>query len=239
MSGLTRTVVASSSESVREFFKRDFDYTDEDVQREPSRLHGLDARPCVAVMIETHVFNSFLRGSSQERRLHDRAIDRRTGRPLFFYRRHHGWFSSDKREEQGFGRRARMLDIWKRGGYILCIAELILFQQYVSQWAFGNWKYLLRVDILNCMALAIAVSGIVALGPRQASWPRAFSGRDYRGIGSSRLCSRLNHAPTLLRDYLIPVRIASRFFRSGVCAVRNGCRFVLRRPRASLPTAMT
>ncbi len=114
-------------------------------------------------------------------------------------------FRIDKRDGQGCGPLASMLDIWTRSAYILCIAELILFQQYVSQWSFGNWRYLLRVDILNCMALAIAVSGIVALGaaPKRPGMA-LFLGAVIAGLAPVACGIDWNRTPTLLRDYLIP-----------------------------------
>ena len=181
----------------------------------------------VVVMIETHVFNSFLRGDLRKSDAY--MIAQSIGglaAPLFlFIAGIMTGFRIDKRDGQGCGPLASMLDIWTRSAYILCIAELILFQQYVSQWSFGNWRYLLRVDILNCMALAIAVSGIVALGaaPKRPGMA-LFLGAVIAGFGARRLWNRLEpHANTAAR--LPYSRSASLrvFSPSGVCTVRNGC----------------
>ena len=198
----------------------------------------------VAVMIETHVFNSFLRVDLRKSDTY--MIAQSIGglaAPLFlFIAGIMVGFRVDKRDEQGLGPRARMFDIWKRGGYILCIAELILFQQYVSQWAFGNWRYLLRVDILNCMALAIAVSGIVALGaaPKRPGLALLL-GAVIAGMAPVACALPWNRAPTLLQDYLIPGPRRFAFFpEAAYVPFGMAAGFVLRRAgERGLPTAMT
>ena len=211
-----------------------------------NRLAYLDWMRGLAVvaMIETHVFNSFLR---VDLRMSDAYMIAQSigglAAPLFlFIAGIMVGFRVDKRDEQGFGPLARMLDIWKRGGYILCIAELILFQQYVSQWAFGNWRYLLRVDILNCMALAIAVSGLAALGaaPKRPGLA-LFLGAIIAGLAPVACGLDWNWAPTLLRDYLIPGPHRFAFFpEAAYVPFGMAAGFVLRRAGArGLPTAMT
>lgn len=198
----------------------------------------------VVVMIETHVFNSFLRGDLRKSDAY--MIAQSIGglaAPLFlFIAGIMTGFRIDKRDGQGCGPLARMLDIWKRSAYILCIAELILFQQYVSQWSFGNWRYLLRVDILNCMALAIAVSGIVALGaaPKRPGMA-LFLGAVIAGLAPVACGIDWNRTPTLLRDYLIPGPHRFAFFpQAAYVPFGMAAGFALRRAgERSLTAAMT
>jgi len=198
----------------------------------------------VIVMIETHVFNSFLRVDLRKSDAY--MIAQSIGglaAPLFlFIAGIMVGFRVDKRDLQGFGPLARLVDVWKRAGYILCIAELILLQQYVSQWSFGAWRYLLRVDILNCMALAIAVSGIVALGtaPKRPGWA-FFLGALIAGLAPIACALDWNWAPTLLRDYLIPGPRRFAFFpEAAYVPFGMAAGFVLRRAgERGLQTAMT
>ncbi len=198
----------------------------------------------VVVMIETHVFNSFLR--MDLRKTDGYMIAQSIGgiaAPLFlFIAGIMVGFRIEKRDRQGYGPIARMLDVWKRGGYILCIAELILFQQYVSQGSFGNWRYLLRVDILNCMALAIAVAGIVALAaaPRRPGMALLL-GAAIAGLAPVACGIDWNWAPGLIRDYLIPGSRRFAFFpEAAYVPFGMAAGFVLRRTdERGLQTAMT
>src|SRR5579885_3160655 len=85
----------------------------------------------VLVMIESHVFDSFMR-----RDLHDSSayvLSQFVGglaAPLFlFLAGMMVGFRMESREQAGLGARARMWDVLKRAGYIMLIAELMLLQQ--------------------------------------------------------------------------------------------------------------
>jgi hypothetical protein len=161
----------------------------------------------VVVMIETHVFNSFVQ--TDLRKSDGYMISQWIGglaAPLFlFIAGIMVGFRIEKRDSQGCGPVVRMLDIWKRAGYVLLIAELILLQQWVSQWSLDAWKYLFRADILNCMALAIAVSGVVALAPAAKRPGMALLlGAMIAAVAPIICLIDWSGAPWLLRNYIVP-----------------------------------
>ncbi len=148
---------------------------------EPSAGPAVPARPAkrlayldwlrgfaVLVMIQSHVFESFMRRDLRPGGAYN--VSQFIGglaAPLFlFIAGIMVGFRIDNRDHKGLGPRARYVDVLKRAGYVLLIAELMLLQQWVFQWNLGAWAHLLRADILNCMALAIAASAAIALAPR-------------------------------------------------------------------------
>src|SRR5579862_3062089 len=72
-------------------------------------------------------------------------------------------FLMDSRERQGAPTGKRVLASLQRAGYILGLAFLVR----VQLWLFGlpgtAWTDLLRVDVLNCMGLALAVVSVMAV----------------------------------------------------------------------------
>jgi hypothetical protein len=71
-------------------------------------------------------------------------------------------FLMDSREHQGASASARVLASLRRAGYILGLAFLVRFQLWVFAWPGSLWPDMLRVDILNCMGLALAVMAVMA-----------------------------------------------------------------------------
>jgi hypothetical protein len=111
----------------------------------------------------------------------------------------------ENRDDKGWSPMGRAWDVLKRAGYILVIAELILLQQYVFQGSLSNWRYLLRVDILNCMALAIAVACVIALAPRRKRPGIAIAlGTAIAALAPVACAVDWHGVPTFLKNYLIP-----------------------------------
>src|SRR5438128_5526456 len=114
-------------------------------------------------MIESHVFNSFTRADLRTSDAY--LLSQYVGglaAPLFlFIAGIMAGFRIENRDDRGYSPRARLLDVLKRAAFILLIAELILFQQWLFQWSLAAWRYLFGVDILNAMALAVAVSSVI------------------------------------------------------------------------------
>src|SRR3982750_4950218 len=60
-------------------------------------------------------------------------------------------------EKRGETARGRLVASLRRAGYLAAIAVLFRFQLWLFGQPYSQWTDLLKVDILNCMALAIAV----------------------------------------------------------------------------------
>ncbi len=122
----------------------------------------------VLVMIQSHVFESFMKRDLRSGGAYNLSqFIGGLAAPLFlFIAGIMVGFRIENRDDKGLGPGARYVDVLKRSGYVLLIAELMLLQQWVFQWNLRAWGHLLRADILNCMALAIAASAVVALAPR-------------------------------------------------------------------------
>ncbi len=72
-------------------------------------------------------------------------------------------FLMDSRERQGVAAGARVLASLRRAGYILGLAFLVRLQLWLFGWPSSPWTDLLRVDVLNCMGLALAVMSVMAV----------------------------------------------------------------------------
>lgn len=166
-------------------------------------LRGL----AVVVMIESHVFHSFTRLDLRNSDAY--LLSQFVGglaAPLFlFLAGLMVGFRIENRDDKGYSPLRRAWDVLKRAGYILVIAELILLQQYLFQGALSNWRYVLRVDILNCMALAIAISCVTALPPRRKRPGIAIAlGAAIAALSPIACAFDWRGVPALLQNYLIP-----------------------------------
>jgi len=132
-----------------------------------SRLQFLDwARGFGAViMLQGHTFHSLLR---QDLRTSSTFVlsDFLGGMPSAIFLFLTGVtlaFLMDSRERQGATAGQRVLASHRRAGYILGLAFLVRLQL----WGFGlpgsPWTDLLRVDVLNCMGVALGVLSLMAV----------------------------------------------------------------------------
>lgn len=188
--------------------------------RAPSRIVYLDwfRGFAVVVMIESHVFHSFTRAGL--RNADGYMLSQALGglaAPLFlFIAGMMVGFRIDNREDRGLPPFARLLDVLKRGGYILLVAELILFQQWLFQWSLSSWRYLFNADILNAMALAIAVSAVIALGPRDKRPGIAIAlGASIAALAPLASTLDWSGTPAIVRRYLLPGEARFPFFPEG------------------------
>jgi len=166
-------------------------------------LRGL----AVVVMIETHVFHSFTRLDlrNSDAYLMSQFVGGLAAPLFLFLAGVMVGLRIENREDKGWSPLGRAWDVLKRAGYILLIAELILLQQYLFQGALSNWRYLLRVDILNCMALAIAVACVTALPPRRKRPGIAIAlGAAIAALAPIACAFDWHGVPALLQNYLIP-----------------------------------
>src|ERR1051326_4787135 len=161
----------------------------------------------VVIMIESHVFNSFTRADlhASDGYLLSQFIGGLAAPLFLFIAGLMVGLRIEKRDDRGCGPFARMLDVLKRAGFILLIAELILFQQWLFQWSPAAWRYLFRVDILNAMALAIAVSCLVALPPRNKRPATALAlGAAIAALAPIISTFDWSGVPWLVRNYVVP-----------------------------------
>lgn len=119
----------------------------------------------VVVMIQCHVFNSFTR------------LDMRGGRvylftqfvggmaaPLFlFMAGMTSGFQMERMERKSFPRARRWLAALRRAGYIGMIAYLFRFTNWLGGLPKPNDQDFWKVDILNCMALAMVAFSVVSI----------------------------------------------------------------------------
>ena len=125
-------------------------------------------------------------------------------------------FLMDSRERQGASAAQRVMASLRRSGYILGLAFLVRLQLWIFAWPGSAWTDLLRVDVLNCMGLALAVLSLMAV---------------FRTVERVRLCAIVGVAiavvsplvseidwsgvPPLIKDYIAPDYLAFGFFPWG------------------------
>ena len=125
-------------------------------------------------------------------------------------------FLMDSRERQGASAAQRVMASLRRAGYILGLAFLVRLQLWIFAWPGSAWTDLLRVDVLNCMGLALAVLSLMAV---------------FRTVERVRLCAIVGVAiavasplvseidwsgvPPLIKDYIAPDYLAFGFFPWG------------------------
>jgi hypothetical protein len=166
-------------------------------------------------MLQGHVFQSFLRN------------DLRSGGPYMMSQFAGGMppaiflfllgvtfaFLMDSQERKGVATGARVLAAIRRAGYLFAAAFAFRIQLWAFSLDFGAWRNIFRVDILNCMGLALLAMSIMAV---------------FTTVERIRLCAVLgvaialasplisntdwSWAPPLLRHYIVPDHDYFSFF---------------------------
>jgi uncharacterized membrane protein len=72
-------------------------------------------------------------------------------------------FLMDRREQQGFDALARWKFALRRAGYLFSLAFLFRLQLWLFAYPQSPWPTLFKVDILNCMGLAIGLMSVMAI----------------------------------------------------------------------------
>ena len=168
----------------------------------------------VVVMIQCHVFNSFARDDVRQSSAY--LLTQFVGglaAPLFLFMAGMTFgFQMESLERRESNRFKRWGTALERAAYILGIAYLFRFTNWIASLPNPTWQELGKVDILNCMGLAMVVFSLAALldgdervraalfgGLAVAAAAPLMSGLDWSG------------APPLLRDYLVPSPLRGRF----------------------------
>jgi uncharacterized membrane protein len=114
-------------------------------------------------------------------------------------------FLMDSTERKGMGPAFRVIEAFRRSGYLFFLAFAFRLQAFVFAFPAASWQDLLKVDVLNCMGFCIAVFSVMAI----------FTTRErirfcaLLGLGiavAAPLVSQVDwsHVPWMVRAYLIP-----------------------------------
>jgi uncharacterized membrane protein len=159
----------------------------------------------VLIMIQCHTFNSLTR--LDVRQGSGYVMSQFVGgmaAPLFLFMAGMTFgFQMESLERREPRRARRWLVALRRAGYIVFLAYLFRFTNWVASLPRADFQELMKVDILNCMGLAMAAFSVVALfdfGQRirfaligavaVAAAAPLIAGLDWHGV------------PSVLRDYL-------------------------------------
>ena len=147
----------------------------------------------VLIMLQGHLFNSFARPDLHQHPVY--VLSQFIGgmpAPMFLFLVGVTLgFRLDRGDRAGLSPAARWKSAMARAGFLAAIAFAFRFQLWVFAW--GNpWTEIFRVDILNCMALGVAVlSPVALLQPRKRITWCVAAGLDHRRPGAARLHARL------------------------------------------------
>src|ERR1039458_6915002 len=173
-------------------------------------VRGLGA----AIMLQGHVFDSFLKN------------DLRGGGPYVLSQFAGGMppaiflfltgvtlaFLMDSSERRGLRRGERVFAAFRRSGYLFFLAFAFHAQMFVSGLP-AAWTDLLKVDILNCMGVSIAVLSVMAVfRTRQRVAAAAAVGLAIVLAGPLVSAANWTRVPAALANYIAPSRVAFGFF---------------------------
>jgi uncharacterized membrane protein len=122
-------------------------------------------------------------------------------------------FLMDSQERRNAPAGARVLASLRRAGYILALAFLVRLQLWLFGWPGTAWTDLLRVDVLNCMGVALAVMSIMAVF-RTADRVRFCAILGVAIAAAAPLVSQINWSrmPPLVTSYIAPDYLSFGFF---------------------------
>ena len=122
-------------------------------------------------------------------------------------------FLMDSHERRSAPAGTRVLASLRRAGYILALAFLVRLQLWLFGWPGTAWTDLLRVDVLNCMGLALAVMSVMAVF-RTADRVRFCAILGIAIAAASPLVSQIDwsRVPPLVTSYIAPDYLSFGFF---------------------------
>ncbi len=135
-------------------------------QGSSDRLQFLDWTRGVAalIMLQGHTLHSFVR--SEERQGDIYTLSQFVGgmpAPIFLFLTGVTMaFLLDGRERRGVDGMGRFAAALRRAGYLLLLAFAVRLQAYLFSVPWSKWEDLLRVDILNCMGVSLAMLSVSA-----------------------------------------------------------------------------
>jgi uncharacterized membrane protein len=122
-------------------------------------------------------------------------------------------FRMDSDERRGLAPGGRVLSALKRARYLLVIAFLFRIQLWLFSLPYSPWWAILKVDVLNCMALAGAALAVMAIF-RTEERARLCAALGVAIAAASPLISQLDWsgAPILVKNYFAPDYLFFSFF---------------------------
>jgi uncharacterized membrane protein len=182
-----------------------------------TRLHYIDWLRGLAalIMLQGHTFHSFTRSDLR-------------GDPVYLFTQFLGGmppaiflfllgitlaFRMDGGEKRGLAPTARVTESLKRAGYLAALAFAFRFQMWLFGYPHSRVSDLLIVDILNCMALSVALLAPLALfGTAERIRLAAGAGLTIAALAPLVSMISFNGAPMLVEHYLKPDLARFAFF---------------------------
>ena len=163
----------------------------------------------VVIMIQCHTFNSFVR--TDLRNDGPYVMSQFVGgmaAPLFLFMSGMTLaFQMDRMDRKGLVPFERWAAALRRAAYVFAIALLFRLSNWIASLPNSTLQDLIKVDILNCMGVAMAAFSVAAMvaGPQRA---RAVTMGALAIAALAPVMSSLHWegVPALLRDYLVPSR---------------------------------
>ena len=168
----------------------------------------------VLLMIQCHTFNCFVRMDLRDGGPY--VLSQFVGgmaAPLFLFMAGMTLaFQMESLERREPLRMRRWLGALKRGGYVLGIAFLFRFTNWAGSLPNAQAQELTKVDILNCMGVAmIAVAAAAMLGSKSRARAAAAAGLAIAALTPLAANLDWSGAPSLLHEYLAPGLGRGRF----------------------------
>lgn len=182
-----------------------------------NRLAFLDwTRGSVAlVMLQGHVTHSFMRDDlrSESPYVLSQFVGGMTPAVFLFLTGVTLGFLMDSRVKAGMSAGLRVLEAFKRAGFLLALALAFRLQMWAFSMGKSPWTDIFKVDILNCMALAITVLAPLAVfETRDRIRMGAVCGLFIAGASPVISAIGLGWLPEFLRNYFVPNHNYFAFF---------------------------
>jgi uncharacterized membrane protein len=114
-------------------------------------------------------------------------------------------FLMDSRERQGMSPGGRVMTALRRAGYLFGLALIIRIQLYLFSLPYSHWTDLLKVDVLNCMGLGLALLSVLgAVSTRDRIRYGALAGLAIAAASPLISIADWSAAPEIVRAYLAP-----------------------------------
>src|SRR5689334_5558290 len=161
----------------------------------------------VLLMIECHSFNSFARADVRESGAY--VLSQFIGgmaAPLFLFMAGMTLgFQMDRLDRLKAGPGRRWLAALRRGAYVLGIAYLFRISNFVGGLPGSEWTEIVKVDILNCMGVALMAFSAAAMWEPRGRIRFAVAGGLAVAAASPVVALLASaNAPAMVKDYLVP-----------------------------------
>jgi hypothetical protein len=114
-------------------------------------------------------------------------------------------FLMSSSERKGLSAGEKLWAVTRRSGYLFGLAFAFRLQMWIFGGMSNPWTDLFRVDILNCMGLAILMmSGLTLFGTRDRIRYGAIAGLGIAGLAPIVSMFDWSGVPWILRDYFVP-----------------------------------